>query len=31
MGKIIMLEHIALDGVIQGPGDPDEDTSGGFA
>jgi len=31
MRKIIMLEHISLDGVIQGPGGPDEDTSGGFA
>lgn len=31
MRKIIALEHISLDGVIQGPGGPDEDTSGGFA
>lgn len=30
MRKIIVLEHISLDGVIQGPGGPDEDTSGGF-
>jgi len=29
--KIIVLEHISLDGVIQAPGGPDEDTSGGFA
>ena len=28
--KIIVLEHISLDGVIQGPGGPDEDTSDGF-
>jgi dihydrofolate reductase len=28
--RIIALEHISLDGVIQGPGGPDEDTSGGF-
>lgn len=31
MRKIIVLEHISLDGVIQGPGGPQEDTSGGFA
>lgn len=31
MRKIVVLEHISLDGVIQGPGGPDEDTSGGFA
>lgn len=31
MRKIIALEHISLDGVIQAPGGPDEDTSGGFA
>jgi len=31
MRKIIVLEHISLDGVIQGPGGPEEDTSGGFA
>ena len=30
MRKIIVLEHISLDGVIQGPGGPDEDPSGGF-
>ena len=30
MRKIIALEHISLDGVIQAPGGPDEDTSGGF-
>jgi dihydrofolate reductase len=30
MRKIIVLEHITLDGVIQAPGGPDEDTSGGF-
>jgi dihydrofolate reductase len=31
MRKIIVLEHISLDGIIQAPGGPDEDTSGGFA
>jgi dihydrofolate reductase len=30
MRKIIVLEHISLDGIIQAPGGPEEDTSGGF-
>jgi len=30
MRKVIVLEHISLDGVIQAPGGPDEDPSGGF-
>ena len=30
MRKIIINEHLSLDGVIQGPGGPDEDTTGGF-
>jgi dihydrofolate reductase len=30
MRKIIVHEHISLDGIIQAPGGPDEDTSGGF-
>lgn len=30
MRKIVVLEHISLDGVIQAPGGADEDTSGGF-
>ena len=31
MRKVTVLEHITLDGVIQAPGGPDEDPSGGFA
>jgi len=31
MRKVIALEFITLDGVIQAGGGPDEDTSGGFA
>ena len=31
MRKVIVLEHISMDGVIQAPGGPEEDTSGGFA
>ena len=31
MRKVLVLEHMSLDGVIQAPGGPDEDTSGGFA
>ena len=31
MRKVVVLEHISIDGVIQAPGGPEEDTSGGFA
>jgi dihydrofolate reductase len=31
MRKIRIIEHISLDGVIQSPGGPKEDLSGGFA
>ena len=31
MRKLIVLEHVSLDGVIQAPGGPDEDTHSGFA
>ena len=30
MRKIIVLSFVSLDGVIQAPGGPKEDTSGGF-
>jgi hypothetical protein len=30
MRKIIVLSFISLDGVMQAPGGPDEDPSGGF-
>ena len=28
MGKIRIIEHISLDGVIQAPGGPEEDPNG---
>lgn len=31
MRKINVLEFISLDGVVQAPGGPEEDTGGGFA
>jgi dihydrofolate reductase len=31
MRKVNVLEFVSLDGVIQAPGGPKEDTSGGFA
>jgi dihydrofolate reductase len=30
MRKVVVLEHVSLDGVIQAPGGPNEDPSGGF-
>jgi dihydrofolate reductase len=31
MSRIVVLENVTLDGVMQAPGRPDEDTRGGFA
>lgn len=31
MGRIVVMNHVTLDGVMQGPGRPDEDTRSGFA
>lgn len=31
MSKIVAIEHVTLDGVMQAPGRADEDTRGGFA
>src|SRR5205814_5453574 len=31
MGKVIVMNNLTLDGVMQGPGRPDEDTRDGFA
>lgn len=31
MGRIVVMNHVTLDGVMQSPGRPDEDPRGGFA
>jgi dihydrofolate reductase len=31
MGRVVVINHVTLDGVMQRPGRPDEDTRGGFA
>ena len=31
MRKVMVLEHLSLDGVLQAPSGPEEDPSGGFA
>jgi dihydrofolate reductase len=31
MRKVVVQEWMSLDGVVQAPGEPDEDTTGGFA
>ncbi len=31
LGNLIVMNHVTLDGVMQGPGRPDEDTRDGFA
>lgn len=30
MGRIVVMNHVTLDGVMQGPGRPEEDPRGGF-
>ena len=31
MSKVVVFNHLTLDGVMQAPGRPDEDRRGGFA
>ncbi|EQD73382.1 hypothetical protein B1B_03245, partial [mine drainage metagenome] len=30
MAKVVVIENVSLDGVMQAPARPDEDTRGGF-
>jgi len=30
MGRVLVMNHVTLDGVMQGPARPGEDTRGGF-
>ena len=30
MARVVVLNHVSLDGVMQAPGRPDEDTRNGF-
>lgn len=30
MSKVVVIEHLTLEGVMQGPARPDEDTRDGF-
>ena len=30
MNRVVVIEHVTLDGVMQGPARPDEDTRDGF-
>jgi acyl-coenzyme A thioesterase PaaI-like protein len=31
MSQVVVINHLTLDGVMQAPGRPDEDTRGGFS